>query len=77
MKPPLVLRIPKAVGWNRFDTTLFPPPMIHSKEDFCKMNILNKNQVDALFQCEAVLIGTEDCVLAFRAETLFGEGAKA
>lgn len=41
------------------------------------MNILNKNQVDALFQCEAVLIGTEDCVLAFRAEALFGKGAKA
>lgn len=41
------------------------------------MKILNKNQVDALFQREAVLIGTEDCVLAFRAEALFGKGAKA
>lgn len=39
------------------------------------MKILNKNQVDALFQCEAILIGTEDCVPTFRAEALFGSDA--
>ena len=39
------------------------------------MGILNKNQVDALFQREAVLIGTEDAVLAFRAAALFGADA--
>lgn len=39
------------------------------------MKILNKKQVDALFQCEAVLIGTEDRVPAFRAEALFGKEA--
>lgn len=39
------------------------------------MGILNKAQVDALFQREAVLIGTEDVVPAFRAAVLFGESA--
>lgn len=39
------------------------------------MGILNKAQVDALFHREAVLIGTEDVVPAFRAAALFGESA--
>lgn len=39
------------------------------------MGILNKSQVDALFHREAVLIGTEDAVPAFRAAALFGEDA--
>ena len=39
------------------------------------MKVLNKAQVDALFQREAVLIGTKDVVPAFRAAALFGEGA--
>jgi len=39
------------------------------------MKILNKAQVDVLFQREAVLIGTKDVVPAFRAAALFGENA--
>ncbi len=39
------------------------------------MKVLNKAQVDALFQHEAVLIGTEDAVPVFRAAALFGERA--
>lgn len=39
------------------------------------MNILNKAQVDALFQREAVLLGTENGVPDFRAAALFGKGA--
>jgi len=39
------------------------------------MKVLNKAQVDALFQREAVLIGTRDVVPAFRAAVLFGEDA--
>jgi len=38
-------------------------------------NILNKSQVDALFQREAVLIGTKDVVPEFRAMALFGDSA--
>lgn len=37
------------------------------------MKILNKAMVDALFQCEAVMIGTEDCVPEYRVAVLFGE----
>lgn len=39
------------------------------------MGILNKAQVAALFQREAVLMGTEDVVPTFRAAALFGESA--
>ena len=39
------------------------------------MNILNKAQVDALFQREAVLLGTADGVPDFRAVALFGAAA--
>ncbi len=39
------------------------------------MGILNKAQVDALFQREAVLIGTEDVVPVSRAAALFGDSA--
>ncbi len=39
------------------------------------MKILNKAQVDALFQREAVLIGTEDVMPVSRAVPLFGEDA--
>ena len=39
------------------------------------MAILNKSQVDTLFQREAVMIGTADVVPVFRAASLFGEGA--
>ena len=36
------------------------------------MKILNKAMVDALFQREAVMIGTEDCVPEHRVAALFG-----
>jgi len=39
------------------------------------MGILNKAQVKALFQREAVLIGTKDAVPTLRAAALFGEDA--
>lgn len=39
------------------------------------MGILNKAQVDALFQREAVLFGSQDGVPIFRVAALFGEGA--
>lgn len=40
-----------------------------------KMQILNKATVDALFRCEAVMIGADDCVPEHRAIALFGEDA--
>lgn len=40
------------------------------------MAILNKAQVNALFQCEAVLTGTADRAPTFRVEALLGEGAE-
>ena len=39
------------------------------------MEELNKDQVAALFEREAVLLGTENCVPAFRAATMFGKEA--
>lgn len=39
------------------------------------MEILNKAQVDALFEREAVLFGTEDGAPRFRAVAMFGAGA--
>lgn len=36
---------------------------------------LNKEQVEGLFEQEAVLMGTENCVPAFRAAALFGRDA--
>lgn len=39
------------------------------------MEILNKAQVDVLFQREAVLLGTADGVPKFRVVSLFGEDA--
>ena len=36
---------------------------------------LNKEQVKGLFEQEAVLMGTENCVPAFRAAALFGRDA--
>lgn len=39
------------------------------------MKILNKAQVEALFQREAALIGMEDAVLSNRAAELFGKDA--
>lgn len=39
------------------------------------MGILNKEQVDALFHREAVMIGTSDVVPDFRIEALFGPEA--
>lgn len=39
------------------------------------MAILNKSQVDALFQREAVLLGHEDCVPEHRAAILFDKDA--
>lgn len=39
------------------------------------MKTLNKAQVEAMFQREAVLIGTEDGVPAFRVKALFGTDA--
>jgi len=41
------------------------------------MGILNKAQVDALFQREAIRIGAEDAVPVFRAAALFGDKAAA
>lgn len=39
------------------------------------MEELNKDQVAALFEREAVLLGTENCVPAFRVAALFGKDA--
>ena len=39
------------------------------------MNTMNKSQVDALFQREAVLIGSADVVPEFRVAALFGDDA--
>lgn len=39
------------------------------------MKELNKAQVSALFEREAVLMGTEDCVPEHRAAALFGKEA--
>ena len=39
------------------------------------MGILNKAQVDVLFQKESVLIGTTDVVPKFRVSAIFGEDA--
>lgn len=39
------------------------------------MAVLNKKQVNALFQCYAVLLGTEDRVSEFRVTILFGPNA--
>ena len=39
------------------------------------MNTVNKSQVDALFQREAVLIGSADVVPEFRVAALFGDDA--
>lgn len=39
------------------------------------MKALNKTQVSALFEQEAVLMGTEDCVPECRAAELFGKEA--
>lgn len=39
------------------------------------MAVLSKNQVDALFRREAVLLGTEDQVPEFRVAALFGPDA--
>ena len=39
------------------------------------MGVLNKEQVDALFNREAVLIGCADCVPEFRVAALFGADA--
>ena len=39
------------------------------------MEELNKDQVAALFEREAVLLGTENCVPAFRVAAMFGKEA--
>lgn len=41
------------------------------------MKALNKAQVSALFEQEAILMGTEDCVPEYRAAELFGKEAVA
>lgn len=39
------------------------------------MGILNKDQVDALFRREAVMLGSEDRVPEYRVAAIFGKGA--